>query len=504
MAVTQIRGSSAIVDGSIYNAQVNASAAIADTKLATISTAGKVSDSALSANIAYLDGSRHLTADWALSAGSTIKLTGLADPTSAQHAATKSYVDTADATFSKTDGSRAFSAVVSGVTPTLAAHLATKGYVDGVATGLDLKASVRVATTAALTLAADFENGDTVDGVVLATGNRILIKNQASAIANGIYTVNATGAPTRATDADSNTEVTAGMFCFVTEGTANSETGWVLTTNDADIDVGTNALDFTQFNATTAYTAGAGLALSSSSFSVNVDGSTLEITTDTLNVKALGIGTSHLAAGAVTYAKIQNVAATNRLLGRAQAGAGVVEEITVGGDLTQSGSTFTIANAAVTTAKINAGAVTAAKLDSGIAGDGIAFASGVLSVGVDGVGVELSADAVRLKDLGVTTAKLNDAAVTSAKLAAAVAGNGIAGGAGTALSVDFVNVASVSNGSTATFGMTGTPVLSSLQVFQNGLLMSEGGGDDYTVSGTDVIFATIPPNGDKIRICFLK
>ena len=125
-------------------------------------------------------------------------------------------------------------------------ELASRAYVDSAVAGLDWKASVRVATTAAGTLATDFENGDTVDGVVLATGDRILVKNQASGAENGIYVVAASGAPTRATDADASAEVTAGLAVFVAEGTTNADTCWVLTTNDA-ITLGSTALVFTQF-----------------------------------------------------------------------------------------------------------------------------------------------------------------------------------------------------------------------------------------------------------------
>jgi hypothetical protein len=144
--------------------------------------------------------------------------------------------------------------------PTGAQDAASKFYVDSVATGLDIKASVRAATTAAGTLASSFANGSVIDGVTLATGNRILIKNQAAGAENGIYTVNASGAPTRATDADSSAEVTGGMFTFVTEGTTLADTGWVLTTNDP-ITLGTTALVFTQFTGAAAYTGGTGITV---------------------------------------------------------------------------------------------------------------------------------------------------------------------------------------------------------------------------------------------------
>lgn len=90
--------------------------------------------------------------------------------------------------------------------------------------------AVRVATTTNGTLATAYENGDTVDGVVLATGDRILLKNQSSGAENGIYVVNASGAPTRATDADGAGDLYAGLTVSVLEGTANARTTWRLTT----------------------------------------------------------------------------------------------------------------------------------------------------------------------------------------------------------------------------------------------------------------------------------
>jgi hypothetical protein len=131
---------------------------------------------------------------------------------------------------------------------TAATDAATVGQVTAATAGLDVKQSVRAATTANGTLASAFANGQTIDGVALVTGDRILLKNQTTGAENGIYTVNASGAPTRATDADANAEVTSGMFLFVEEGTSNADTGWVLTTNGAIV-VGTTALTFAKFSA---------------------------------------------------------------------------------------------------------------------------------------------------------------------------------------------------------------------------------------------------------------
>lgn len=168
--------------------------------------------------------------------------------------------------------------------PTSAQDAATKNYVDGLINGLNWKDSVRVATTAAGTLASSFENGDTVDGVTLATGDRILIKNQAAGAENGIYTVNASGAPTRATDADTATEIRAAAV-YAEEGTTNAGSVFTLTT-DPPITLGTTALNFSQFGGGTAYTAGGGLTLTCSTFDVGAG------TGITVNADDVAINTS--------------------------------------------------------------------------------------------------------------------------------------------------------------------------------------------------------------------
>ena len=105
------------------------------------------------------------------------------------------------------------------------------------------KDPVRAATTAAGTLASSFQNGSAVDGVTLATGDRILIKNQSSAVENGIYTVNASGAPTRATDMDANAEVQRGCVVYVQFGTVNGGSNFqVVSSNGTPIVVGTSTI----------------------------------------------------------------------------------------------------------------------------------------------------------------------------------------------------------------------------------------------------------------------
>ena len=194
--------------------------------------------------------------------------------------------DSASSFFKFTTDGSTLAQIRVATTPSNANDVASKSYVDATKSGLDVKDSVRVATTAAGTLASSFENGDAIDGITLATDDRILIKNQADGSENGIYTVNASGAPTRATDYDANSEVTGGAFCFVEEGTTNADTGWVLS-NDGAITVGTTALTYTQFSGAGLITAGAGMTKSGNTLSVNVDDTTLEVNgSDNLQIKS--------------------------------------------------------------------------------------------------------------------------------------------------------------------------------------------------------------------------
>ena len=175
--------------------------------------------------------------------------------------------DTSSSFFKFTTDGSTLAQVRVATTPSNANDIASKSYVDSTVNGLDVKESVRVATTAAGTLASSFANGSTVDGVSLSTGDRILLKDQADASENGVYTVNASGAPTRAADFDADSEVTAGAFFFIEEGTTNGDNGFTLTTND-DITVGTTDLTFTQFSGSGQITAGTGMTKSGNTLNV--------------------------------------------------------------------------------------------------------------------------------------------------------------------------------------------------------------------------------------------
>jgi hypothetical protein len=195
--------------------------------------------------------------------------------------------------------------------PSAATDAANKSYVDGLVQGLSWKTAVRAGTTAAGTLATSFANGSVIDGVTLATGNRILIKNQATGAENGIYTVNASGAPTRATDMDAATEF-VNATVYVSEGTTQADTSWTVTTN-APITVGTTAIVWAQIGTGgTTYSAGNGLSLATTTFSVLADpaaGAGIAVTATGVKVDtavvvrkyAVSIGNGSLTSIAVTH-----------------------------------------------------------------------------------------------------------------------------------------------------------------------------------------------------------
>ena len=175
---------------------------------------------------------------------------------------------------------------------------ANKGYVDGVAQGLDVKDSVVATTTANGTLSTAFANGQSIDGVTLQTGDRILIKNQSTASQNGIYNVQASGAPSRATDMATGANA-AGAFVFVEQGTVNAENGFTCTSDTGSAVVGTNNLTFAQFSGAGQIIAGDGLDKSGNTLSADLKangGLVIESTELALKLDASSI-TGTLAIG---------------------------------------------------------------------------------------------------------------------------------------------------------------------------------------------------------------
>jgi phage-related tail fiber protein len=397
--------SAMIVDGTITNTDINASAAIADTKLATISTANKVSASALDIDGATDIGAALADADLILvddggagtnrkaaitrvtdytfgkvSGDITITSAGAASLPSTGTAGTYTKVTTdakgrvtSGTTLSVSDVPTLTSAKISDfdtqvrtsrldqmaaptgalsannqkitnlATPTADSDAANKGYVDAVKQSLDIKDSVRVATTANITLS----GLQTIDGVSVAANDRVLVKDQTTASANGIY-VASSSAWVRSTDTDTSAKVTAGLFVFVTEGSTNADSGWVLTTHDA-ITLGTTSLSFSQFSGAGQITSGAGLTKTGNTLDVGTASSARIV----VNADNIDLATSGVTAG--TYRSV-----TTDTYGRITAGTnpttlsgyGITDAATsthTHGNITNAGAIGTTANLPVIT-----------------------------------------------------------------------------------------------------------------------------------------------------------
>jgi len=276
--------------------------------------------------------------------------------------------------------------------PIQAQSAATKSYVDGVAAGVSWLAPCRTATTAAGTLVTSFANGQTVGGVVIATNDRILIKDQASGVENGVYTVNSSGAPTRTIDFDTGDSAHSHAV-FVESGT-NSDQGYICTNDSGSDVVGTDALVFVQFTGLGQITAGAALSKTGNQMDVEVDDSTIQISGDALRVKDSGITNAKLANASLTVTPGSGLSSTS-------------ENIALG-------------------------------------------ASGTLSVNVDDSSVEINSDSLQVKALGITNAHLagsiQNAKLSNSSVDVAVGtgitttGQTISLGGTSTLAVDFTEV----------------------------------------------------------------
>ena len=251
--------------------------------------------------------------------------------------------------------------------------LTNKKYVDTVAQGLDIKDAVRVGTTANLT--ATYSNGSSgvgatltnsstqaalvIDGITMVVNDRVMVKDQTTTLQNGLYKVTNIGSGstnwvlTRTPDGDESTEVNGGSFFFVQEGSTNGDNGYV-TTNDGNPTIGTDAITFEQFSGAGQVTAGSGLSKSGNIIDVNTDGSSIEVSSDALRVKALGI-TNAMLAGSIASAKLADpLYFTDESSTQGNVRLGGTLEFLAGEGIntTASGSTITIAGELASTSNV--------------------------------------------------------------------------------------------------------------------------------------------------------
>jgi hypothetical protein len=180
--------------------------------------------------------------------------------------------------------------------------------VDNARVGLDVKESVKAATTAPITLS----NTQTIDGVALAVGDRVLVKDQSTGSQNGIYLV-ASGSWTRTTDANTSAKVNPGLFVFVEQGTANADSGWVLTT-DAPITLDTTALTFAQFSGAGQITAGNGLTKTGNTLAVGA-GTGITVNADDVALTGQALAFHNLATNGLVARTAANTVTGRTLTG---------------------------------------------------------------------------------------------------------------------------------------------------------------------------------------------
>jgi len=265
--------------GNIVNADIGVSAAIAYSKL-NLSTSIQNSDVATNAAIAYSK----------LSLASSITNGDLAGSiqvgklvTSGTGAVTLSSIGTPSASVSLNSQK-----ITNLAAPTSDTDAATKAYVDAAVVGIDWKPSVRAATTSNITLS----GAQTIDGVSVVAGNRVLVKNQTTASENGVYVASAS-TWSRSADADADAEVTAGLAVWVTEGSVYGDSGWVLVTDDPII-VDTTSLSFTQFTGASSITAGDGLTKTGNTIDAVGTLNRISVSADAIDISTSYIGQSSI------------------------------------------------------------------------------------------------------------------------------------------------------------------------------------------------------------------
>jgi hypothetical protein len=182
-------------------------------------------------------------------------------------------------------------------TPTNPADGTTKAYVDGLVQGVEVRDSVRAASTGNVSLAAP---GANLDGIALAVGNRILLKDQTAPAENGIYIWNgAAAAATRAPDTDAWTELVS-AFTFVEQGTANADSGWLCTVDQGGT-IGTTAVTWVQFSGAGQLTAGAGLTKTGNTVDVGA-GAGITVNADNIQIANDGVTNAMMADSSVNLA----------------------------------------------------------------------------------------------------------------------------------------------------------------------------------------------------------
>lgn len=338
--------------------------------------------------------------------------------------------------------------------------------------GISLKDAVRVATTANITLS----GAQTIDGVSAIAGDRVLVKNQTNAVQNGIYVV-ATGAWSRSPDADVDPDLKPNTFVFVSEGTTQADTGWMIT-NNGTIIIGTTAINWTQFSGAGTVTAGAGLTQVGNTLNVGTASTArIVVNADDIDLALVNPGTTGNGYKIIVdnYGRVtdrQNLTASD--VG-AQASN---TELTGISSLATTGIVVRTGTGAYTTRTLST-------------------ASSARITVTNGNGVSGN-PTVDLATTAVTPGTYNGITVDAyGRITGAVSGSYL----DATRFIKRETPTGAVNGVNTVFTLANTPITGKEEVFFNGVLQDSG--DDYTISGNTITMAIAPETGKKLRVSYI-